>query len=53
MSHYKRITTDIKGIRAALERLEGGHDVVDSPDLNIRDLEAPLKRSRMPNEKPP
>src|SRR5262245_1244310 len=39
MGGYKRIATDIKGIRS-LKCLEGGRDIVHSPDLKSDDLEA-------------
>ena len=32
--------TDIKRVRAALERLEGGRDILGSPDFDCGDLEA-------------
>ena len=37
---HKRVGTDIKCICAALERLEGGRDVLGSPDFRCDDLEA-------------
>ena len=37
---YERVATDIKCIRAALERLEGGRDILRSPNFECRDFEA-------------
>ena len=37
---YERVGTDIKRLRAALERLEGGRDILGSPDFECSDLEA-------------
>ena len=38
--HYERVGHDIKCIRAALERVEGGRDILRSPDFECGDLEA-------------
>ena len=37
---HERVDTDIKCIRAALERVEGGRDVLRSPDFGCGDLKA-------------
>jgi hypothetical protein len=37
---YERVGTDIKGIRAAVERHEGGRDILASPDFGCGNLEA-------------
>src|SRR5262249_59894939 len=37
---YERVGRDIKCIRAALERLEGGRDILRSPDFECDDIEA-------------
>jgi hypothetical protein len=37
---YERVRTDIKGFRAVLERLEGGRDILASPDFWGGDLQA-------------
>ena len=36
----ERVGTDVKCLRAALERLEGGRDILRSPDFERGDLEA-------------
>jgi hypothetical protein len=33
---YERVGDDIKSIRTALERLEGGRDILGAPDLRTR-----------------
>ena len=37
---YERVGTDIKCIRTALERVEGGRDILNSPDFRYGDLKA-------------
>jgi hypothetical protein len=37
---HERVRTNIKGIRAVLERLEGGGDVLRPPDFGCSDLKA-------------
>src|SRR4030095_2798374 len=37
---YERVGTHIKRLRAALQRLEGGRDILRSPDFQCGDLEA-------------
>jgi hypothetical protein len=37
---YERVGNDIKGVRAALERLEGRSDILGPPDIERGDFEA-------------
>ena len=37
---HERVDHDIKRVRAPLERLEGGRDILGSPDFDRGDLEA-------------
>ena len=40
LCEYERIGTDIKCVRATLERVEGGRDILRSPYFECGDLEA-------------
>src|SRR5262245_29492101 len=44
---YERVANNIECLRAALERLEGGCDILGSPDFEGGDIEAERARSRL------
>jgi hypothetical protein len=47
VGHYEGIANNIECLRAALERLEGGRDVLRSPDFEGGDIEAKRARRRL------
>src|SRR5262249_25826786 len=40
VGQYERVASDIKGLRAAIERLERGRDIFGAPNFECRDIEA-------------
>src|SRR5262249_2057861 len=47
VGQYERVASDIKGLRAAIERLERGRDIFGAPNFECHDIEAERAGGRL------